>query len=92
MEALEKRNAAPITTRPQTNTRPTQVDSLAARADALLDAGKFIDEARIAKTYNSQVGSEKPEADVVFCCLCEEDASVICHDCDDDEFCKQCFK
>nr|VZI06160.1 unnamed protein product [Spirometra erinaceieuropaei] len=139
MEALEKRNAAPTATRHQSNTGRVEVDSLAKRADALLDSGKgplpsdeelqarldalksfsygklpeqsssskppeteeeqvnklvskFIDEARIATTYDSQVDPEKPELDVIFCCLCAEDASIICHDCDDDEFCENCFR
>ncbi|BHF60087.1 hypothetical protein SprV_0100304800 [Sparganum proliferum] len=139
MEALEKRNAAPTATRHQSNTGHVEVDSLAKRADALLDSGKgplpsdeelqarldalknfssgklpdqsssskpleteeeqvtklvskFIDEARIATTYDSLVDPEKPEMDVIFCCLCSEDASIICHDCDDDEFCENCFR
>lgn len=55
-------------------------------ADALMK--KLLQEAEISQKQKAQ---EEEEEDT-WCCLCNDDATLKCLDCEDDPFCTRCYK
>ena len=49
---------------------------------------KFLQDAEISYKKKAQ---EEEEIDT-WCCLCNDDAILKCHDCGDDLFCNRCYK
>ena len=47
---------------------------------------KFLQEAEVS--YKKRQDSDQDE----WCCLCNNDASIKCIDCEDDLYCKRCYK
>lgn len=41
---------------------------------------------------DADFSDQKDDSEEEWCCLCNDDAIIKCSDCDDDLYCKRCFK